>query len=303
MEVIAIRDIQPGEEVSPWTLPKLDTDLQILTSYIDVSLPVERRRSELEATYKFKCECTLCMRDIEIRSSSYEGTEVDMRSAVWHRDCKRKVKGRGSLPSGCESKDSACIRCSKCKEGFDFDTKDLRINYQRATSLLEADAKAQDGTSCSFSLYMVVDQPDLAPNSSLFQLVPALHAILVPSSFPLLSLLRLQLLRVRPGTSNELAHLDRLYAIVASASTLVYPANHPVLAILHAEWGQILTQTFEGEAHDLVSGRMVKSVELLRKAYGLCQMAFGKGGGIEGMKVAEVLRGLEAEIHMARSAR
>ena len=245
----------------------------------------------------------MCTRDNEIRSPGYEGSEVDLRAAVWHRDCKRKVKGRGSLPIGWESKDSVRIRCSKCKEWFDFDTKDLRINYQLATSLLEADAKGQDGTSCSFSLYMVVDEPDLAPNSSLFQLIPALHAILVPSSFPLLSLLRLQLLRVRPSTSDELAHLDRLYAIVASASTLVYPANHPVLAIVHAEWGQILTQTFQGEAQDMVSGRMVKSVELLRKAYDLCQMAFGKGGGIEGLKVAEVLRGLETEIHMARSAR
>lgn len=226
-----------------------------------------------------------------------------MRAAIWHRDCKRKVKGRGSLPIGWESKDSVRIRCSKCKEGFEFDTIDLRIHHQRATSLLDADAKGQDGTSCSFSLYMAVDQLDLAPNSSLFQLIPALHAILVPTSFPLLSLLRLQLLRVRPSTSNELAHLDRLYAIVASASAQVYPANHPVSAILHAEWGQILTQTFEGEAQDLVSGRMVKSVELLRKAYDLCQMAFGRGGGIEGQKVAEVLRGLEAEIHMARSAR
>jgi len=53
----------------------------------------------------------------------------------------------------------------------------------------------------------------------------------------------------------------------------------------------------------MVSGRMVKSVELLRKAYDLCQVSFGKDGGIEGRQVAEVLRGLEAEIQMARSSR
>jgi hypothetical protein len=147
------------------------------------------------------------------------------------------------------------------------------------------------------------DDLDLTQTSLLFQLIPALHAILTPSSFPLLSLLRLQLLRVRPSTSNELAHLDRLYSIVVSSSLVVYPANHPVLAILHAEWGQILTQTFDGEGQDLVSGRMVKSVELLRKAYDLCQKSFGKDGGIEGKQVAEVLRGLEAEIQMARSSR
>jgi hypothetical protein len=33
----------------------------------------------------------------------------------------------------------------------------------------------------------------------------------------------------------------------------------------------------------------------------LCQLAFGKGGGIEGKKVADVLRGVEAELHMARN--
>jgi hypothetical protein len=149
----------------------------------------------------------------------------------------------------------------------------------------------------------ITDDSDLTQTPVLFQLIPALHAILTPSSFPLLSLLRLQLLRVRPGTSNELAHLDRLYSIVVSSSLLVYPANHPVLAILHAEWGQILTQTFDGEGQDLVSDRMVKSVELLRKAYDLCQKSFGKDGGIEGRQVAEVLRGVEAEIQMARSSR
>jgi len=99
MELIAIRDIEPNEEVSQH---RELTDKQILTSYIDVSLPVEKRRSELESTYRFKCECSLCLRDIEIRSPGYEGVEVDLRAAVWHRDCKRKVKGKGSLPMGWE---------------------------------------------------------------------------------------------------------------------------------------------------------------------------------------------------------
>jgi len=156
---------------------------------------------------------------------------------------------------------------------------------------------------CSSCHLVLTETTDLTQDASLFQLIPALHAILVPTSYPLLSLLRLQLLRVRPTTSNELAHLDRLYSIAVSSSLQVYPSNHPVLAILHAEWGQILTQTFAGEAQDMVSGRMVKSVELLRKAYDLCQKSFGKDGGIEGNQVAEVLRGLEAEIQMARSTR
>jgi hypothetical protein len=110
-----------------------------------VSLPVEKRRSELEATYKFKCECTLCMQDIEVRSHRYEGAEVDMRAAVWHRDCKRKVKGKASLPIGWDRKDVVRVRCSKCKEKYDFDTSELRVLEKRATALLEADAKGQEG--------------------------------------------------------------------------------------------------------------------------------------------------------------
>jgi hypothetical protein len=101
MELTAIRDIEPNQEVS--STVRWATDKQIITSYIDVSLPVEKRRSELEATYRFKCECSLCIRDVEIRNPGYEGVEVDLRAAVWHRDCKRKVKGKGSLPIGWEN--------------------------------------------------------------------------------------------------------------------------------------------------------------------------------------------------------
>lgn len=76
------------------------TDDQILTAYIDVAMPVERRHSELQATYRFKCECALCERDLRIRSAYYDGSEVDTRASLWHRDCKRKKKGKSSLPLG-----------------------------------------------------------------------------------------------------------------------------------------------------------------------------------------------------------
>ncbi|ORY22390.1 hypothetical protein BCR39DRAFT_551744 [Naematelia encephala] len=46
MNVVAISDIEPGQE--------------ILTSYIDVSLPREFRRKELKDRYGFECDCPLC---------------------------------------------------------------------------------------------------------------------------------------------------------------------------------------------------------------------------------------------------
>jgi hypothetical protein len=159
MELIAIRDIEPNEEVSRcWE----STNKQILTSYIDVSLPVEKRQSELEATYRFNCECSLCIRDVEIRSPGYEGVAVDLRAAVWHRDCKRKLKGKGSLPIGWENQgehlersfggklnpaETNSMRCVKCKEHFNLNISELLGPYQRATTLLEADAKGRDGQS------------------------------------------------------------------------------------------------------------------------------------------------------------
>jgi hypothetical protein len=115
MELIAIRDMEPNEEVSRCCE---STDMQILTSYIDVSLPVEKRRSELEATYRFKCECSLCIRDAEIRSPGYDGLEMDLRAAVWHRDCKRKIKGKGSLPIGWENQGEQLERT--LRGGADF---------------------------------------------------------------------------------------------------------------------------------------------------------------------------------------
>lgn len=147
----------------------------------------------------------------------------------------------------------------------------------------------------------VIHLTPLAPDQAIFTLIPVLHNLMPPSSYPLLPLLRLQLLRVRPSSPAELSHLDKLYSIVVAASAAVYPTYHPVLAILHAEWGQILTQTFDGEPQNTVAGRLTKSVEILRKGYELCGKAFGPGGGLEGKKLADVLRGVEGELHLAKA--
>lgn len=197
------------------------------------------------------------------------------------------------------------VRCDRCAGDFEANTSSLKQLCDRATDILEADAKGKEGEyHCPEAISMMLPPiNDADPNQDrlLFQLIPTLHSLMPPSSYPLLALLRLQLLRVRPSNPAELSHLDALCNIVSSASSLVYPAHHPVLAILQAEWGQILTQTFEYETQKAVAGRLVKSVEILRKALELCRKAFGPGGGVEGKKVAEVLRGIEGELHVART--
>lgn len=75
MIVNALRDIKPGEEV--------------LTAYIDVSLPYKMRQKQLKENYHFTCRCELCEK--EERDES-----VDPRSAVIHPGCQKN--GTGKMP-------------------------------------------------------------------------------------------------------------------------------------------------------------------------------------------------------------
>ncbi|WWC72282.1 uncharacterized protein I206_106244 [Kwoniella pini CBS 10737] len=77
MELIAIKDISPDEEV--------------LTSYIDISSPYHIRQAELLERYRFKCDCVLCE-----KSNGDEGW-VDPRWCVKHIGCKGKGKMPGEL--------------------------------------------------------------------------------------------------------------------------------------------------------------------------------------------------------------
>jgi SET and MYND domain-containing protein len=56
MAVVAIADIREGEEV--------------LTSYIDVSLPRHLRRQDLKKRYGFDCDCSLCRAPLDPASGS-----------------------------------------------------------------------------------------------------------------------------------------------------------------------------------------------------------------------------------------
>ncbi|CED82281.1 Predicted histone tail methylase containing SET domain [Phaffia rhodozyma] len=67
MDVVALRDLVPGE--------------QIVTAYIDISLPSQLRQTELQTRYFFKCDCDLCAkpstdpREMVRPRESYDGLE------------------------------------------------------------------------------------------------------------------------------------------------------------------------------------------------------------------------------------
>ncbi|KAG6834370.1 hypothetical protein H0H93_010086 [Arthromyces matolae] len=84
MQVIAIRPIEPNEE--------------ILTSYIDTTLPRHLRQSSLKETYNFDCQCTLC-----ISTSS-----TDPRESIY---CPKKCGGLCPIPL----EDSSLCQCTTCK--------------------------------------------------------------------------------------------------------------------------------------------------------------------------------------------
>jgi SET and MYND domain-containing protein len=90
MQVIALRDIPPNEEASLNPLLEalsLTSDYyQILTSYIDITLPRPLRQVALKETYDFTCQCELCDDD----------NKIDPRESVW---CPKSCGGMCPAPS------------------------------------------------------------------------------------------------------------------------------------------------------------------------------------------------------------
>ncbi|KAF7349427.1 Histone-lysine N-methyltransferase ASHR1 [Mycena sanguinolenta] len=84
MQVIALRDIAPGEE--------------ILTAYVDTTLPKAQRQASLRETYLFSCACTLCTSTLD----------VDPRESVW---CPKSCGGLCPTPI----EDNPLSRCAKCR--------------------------------------------------------------------------------------------------------------------------------------------------------------------------------------------
>lgn len=104
MEVVAITDIYEGEEVRLCLFFRRSSRFadmvlsprfhkQILTSYIDISLPRALRQADLLKRYFFACDCTLCSkyttepgwvdpREARLPSNGGEGLEVWVKEGM-----------------------------------------------------------------------------------------------------------------------------------------------------------------------------------------------------------------------------
>ncbi|TFY67160.1 hypothetical protein EVG20_g4044 [Dentipellis fragilis] len=110
MQVIAIRDIAPGEEV--------------FTAYIDTTLPRIQRQQALEAAYNFKCQCSLCA----------GGWNNDPREAL---QCPKLCGGLCPLPTE-EDPLTRCIKCKAVVSSTDSVLDALRVGQEaldKATAL------------------------------------------------------------------------------------------------------------------------------------------------------------------------
>nr|GAT60413.1 predicted protein [Mycena chlorophos] len=212
MHVITLREIHPGEE--------------ILTAYIDTTLPRIQRQQALRETYNFDCRCSLCTSD-----------DPDPRESIW---CPRKCGGFCPMPTE-ENPLSQCGRCKSVLRDTDAVLDAVRVGQQgldKATAVQLSDrAKAQQLTS---------------------KLIPILtSAGLPPSAHPLLALRRLHLAMLIEDLSGSVSANDPIAqktqtqtkvldeAIITATQICtgldaVLPYAHPVRGLARAEAGKLL---------------------------------------------------------------
>ncbi|KAF8173082.1 hypothetical protein BJ912DRAFT_1024948 [Pholiota molesta] len=237
----------------------------ILTSYIDATLPRERRQKFLKETYHFTCVCRLCSPPPE--------APVDMREAMW---CPKKCGGVCPLPT----EENSFTRCSRCK-----------APVKDTDAVLDAVRVGQEALDKAESL-----QASGIPEKSIqltTKLIPILiSAGLVPGSHPLLALSRLNsslLITHLPSTSDmnveEIVSpgvqaqqpaqqqrptarqeaqeaLDEAIRAATRASTglsQVLVEGHPVRGVALAELGKLLSVDEPDPAHARAPGESAPS--------------------------------------------
>ncbi|KAG2002564.1 hypothetical protein CC2G_004744 [Coprinopsis cinerea AmutBmut pab1-1] len=146
LQIIAIKPIPPNT--------------QVLTSYIDATLPRALRQKALKETYHFTCRCSLC--------SPADTASPDLREALY---CPKKCGGVCPFPT----EDSPKSRCAKCNTPI-----------SDPPSVLDAIRIGQEGLEKAERIQGSDPQKALHLTRNLVPLLTS--AGLVPSAHPLLAL-------------------------------------------------------------------------------------------------------------------
>ncbi|KAK6971887.1 histone-lysine N-methyltransferase ASHR1 [Favolaschia claudopus] len=289
MQVVALREISANEE--------------ILTAYIDTTLPKAQRQTSLRETYLFSCACALCM-----------STQSDLRDSVWCPKacggvCPAPTEGKFTrLPRSCtyphngtENSLSRCTQCLSALQKTDEVLDALRIGQQALdkASLLQSTDPAKSKQLCS-------------------KLIPILtSAGFTPSSHPLLALTRLYTALLIADLQSSSPSQETLDDAVVCATKAVAGLDgilrygHPVRGIARAELGKLLAVDEPAPRPPAASAaeealryppsgakRLRMALDVLLQARGELGVGFGapNEGGAVGRDVREDVVRLEREL-------
>ncbi|KAJ4472771.1 hypothetical protein C8J55DRAFT_579714 [Lentinula edodes] len=271
--------------------PRVSTDpkvqeplMQILTSYIDATLPTNLRQQALNETYNFECICHLCT-----------STGVDPRASL---NCPKNCGGSCPLPSD----EHALVRCSKCKSvvrSVEAALDGLRVGQEgldKANNLqFEDPGKSRRLTT---NLIPILTSAGFPPSAHPLLGLTRLHQQLLTSSFP------------NPLTQEHLEETIHTATTNVAGLTALFREGHPVLALALAELGKLLAvdepspRTTNTSVIYPPSGlpRLKLAYETLLRARKMLLIGFGvtNEGGQVGKEVREMIVALEKEIGVFR---
>ncbi|KAJ8587364.1 SET domain-containing protein [Rhizopogon salebrosus TDB-379] len=268
MQVIALRDISPHQE--------------ILTSYIDTTLPRSLRQAALQETYDFICRCELC----------HYKKGIDPRESVW---CPKSCGGMCPTPND-ENTVYQCEKCHAVVPAPESIMDALRIGQEaleKATSIQDTNhAKALQLTT---KITPLLVSAGLTPSCHPLLALTGLHKTLLLSSFS--ADMSQKLLDETIRTAAK--HYVGLSALLLQ--------GHPVRAVAQAELGKLLAVDEPSPATSPVatlafppSGppRLKAAYETLVCARNELMIGFGRDndGGELGRNIRETLVSLEKEL-------
>ncbi|KAJ8292099.1 Histone-lysine N-methyltransferase ASHR1 [Rhodotorula toruloides] len=212
MSVVAIRPIEPGEEV--------------VTSYVDLALTKDMRQKELKERYKFDCACEEC------RS---EG--VDPREALSCPKASNGCNGLIALPE--RDSTASTVTCPAC--GTSAPYKDVYPALDAAKLAYEDAERAQheDERTAVIQLQHIVDSltTSLAPSPPF-----------APSADPLFS--ARQLLLALHLDAHRFDKAIATAADALAGADLIYAFGHPVRAVLRTTLARLKTVVPECTAEE-----------------------------------------------------
>ncbi|KAK0217419.1 hypothetical protein EDD85DRAFT_962065 [Armillaria nabsnona] len=267
MHVVVLRNIVPGEE--------------IMTAYIDTTLPRSLRQEGLKETYHFDCRCHLCG----------SPPDVDPRESMW---CPKACGGTCPLPT----EENPLTRCNECKsavQSTDAVLDAVRVGQEaldKATAVQFKDPTK--ATQLTTKLIPILTSAGLTPSCHPLLGLTILHKSFLISSFP------------SPCTQEYLDDTIRVARKAITGLASIHREGHPVLGIALAELAKILAvdepspRETNGPGIYPPSGppRLKLALDTFMRARNSLMIGFGivNGGGEIGRHVREAIVSLEKEI-------